>query len=183
MLSFLAYTLGLLAGLWEFPCVSVDREEPLERRWEKIRRELFGGGGEVEHTHIGQVSKIIVMHSSYVICSLFSPRYYYCASSCSQVVHQFSHIHHHCHCWRVMVTEATPLLVEDSQTTKWIDKAVLTQQPISTLVRKASVAAVVMYVCGAVQHDQNNTVVPLFSLDISAFERPTLRRASSRERQ
>ena len=60
-----------------------------------------------------------------------------------QVVHQFSHVHYHCHCWHIKlsgddgVIKGNPLLdIEHSRNTNWIDKSLLTQQPISTLVKK-----------------------------------------------
>ena len=65
------------------------------------------------------------------------------AANMHQVVHQFSHVHYHCHCWHIKlsgddgVIKGNPLLdIEHSRNTNWIDKSLLTQQPISTLVKK-----------------------------------------------
>lgn len=49
--------LGLLAGLWEFPTVSVNGKEPVERMWDSLRQKVLLGGGDIElHHHIGLVS-------------------------------------------------------------------------------------------------------------------------------
>lgn len=49
---------GLLAGLWEFPAVPVEGEEPEGKMWDKLYKELIiGGAGDIEHHHhIGLVS-------------------------------------------------------------------------------------------------------------------------------
>ena len=46
--------LGLLAGLWEFPTVSVEGEETEGEMWDRLHRDLLGGM-EPEHTYIGNV--------------------------------------------------------------------------------------------------------------------------------
>ena len=55
----------------------------------------------------------------------------------SQVIHQFSHIHYHCHCWHVKKRahslRGNPLAIENA---KWVERNLLTQQPISALVKK-----------------------------------------------
>ena len=57
-----------------------------------------------------------------------------------QVVHKFSHIHYYCHCWHVkgLFSEGKSLTIECSEKSNWIDKSMLTQQPISTLVKKVT---------------------------------------------
>jgi adenine-specific DNA glycosylase len=58
-----------------------------------------------------------------------------------QVVHQFSHVHYHCHCWYVKKRDhslrGNPLAIEN---TKWVERNLLTQQPISALVKKVQLS-------------------------------------------
>ena len=117
---------GLLAGLWEFPCIAVKPDCPVQKTWPPLQQYLSLQVGK--HTFCGTVYTVFQFHNSAKMSHHIRIP--------PQVPHQFSHTLHHYHVWHIVTPSPPPLPTVPPH--KWVTGTQLLQSAISTAVRKAS---------------------------------------------